>query len=199
MVAALLPAVRAARVPPVAAIADVAPRAVGGFRRRVIAGLLVLAAGIAVLVYGLARARDVTGLVDQVQVVAIGAFGVLVGVVMVLPAVARPAVRAIGAPLRRLGPPGSLARANAMRNPRRTAITASALVIGLALVGLTATFGASARASVGRDTGAGLRADYVVKADGFAGFSKDVARRLRQLPVRGAGGAHAVHRRVGER
>ena len=70
-----------------------------------------------------------------------------------------------------------------MRNPRRTAITASALVIGLALVGLTATFGASARASVGRDTGAGLRADYVVKADGFAGFSKDVARRLRQVPV----------------
>ena len=183
VVAALLPAVRAARVPPVAAIADVAPRAVGGFRRRVIAGLLVLAAGIAVLIYGLARARDVTGLVDQVQVVAIGAFGVLVGVVMVLPAVARPAVRAIGAPLRRLGPPGSLARANAMRNPRRTAITASALVIGLALVGLTATFGASARASVGRDTGAGLRADYVVKADGFAGFSKDVARRLRQVPV----------------
>ena len=183
VVAALLPAVRAARVPPVAAIADVAPRAVGGFRRRVIAGLLVLAAGIAVLIYGLARARDVTGLVDQVQVVAIGAFGVLAGVVMVLPAVARPAVRAIGAPLRRLGPPGSLARANAMRNPRRTAITASALVIGLALVGLTATFGASARASVGRDTGAGLRADYVVKADGFAGFSKDVARRLRQVPV----------------
>jgi len=116
-------------------------------------------------------------------VVAIGAFGVLVGVVMVLPAVARPAVRTIGAPLRRLGPPGALARANAMRNPRRTAITASALVIGLALVGLTATFGASARASVGRDTGAGLRADYVVKADGFAGFSKDVARRLRQVPV----------------
>jgi putative ABC transport system permease protein len=70
-----------------------------------------------------------------------------------------------------------------MRNPRRTAITASALVIGLALVGLTATFGASARASVGRDTAAGLRADYVVKADGFAGFSKLVARRLRQLPV----------------
>src|SRR4029077_10356381 len=62
VVAALLPAVRAARVPPVAAIADVAPRPVGGFRRRVIAGLLVLAAGIAALIYGLARARDVTGL-----------------------------------------------------------------------------------------------------------------------------------------
>jgi putative ABC transport system permease protein len=183
VVAALLPAVRAARVPPVAAIADVPARAVGGFARRVAAGLAVLAAGIALLVYGLARARDVTGLVDQVQVVALGAFGVLVGVVMVLPAVARPAVRTLGAPLRRLGPPGTLARANAMRNPRRTAITASALVIGLALVGLTATFGASARASVGQETGDGLRADYVVKADGFAGFSPDVATRLRDRDV----------------
>jgi len=183
VLAALLPAVRAARVPPVAAIADVPPRAVGGFRRRLIGGLVVSAVGIAMLAYGLARARDVTGLIDQVQVVALGAFALLVGVVLMLPALARPAVRTIGAPLRRLGPPGALARQNAMRNPRRTAITASALVIGLALVGLTATFGASARASVGRDTNAGLRADYVVKTDGFAGFSKDVARRLEKLPV----------------
>jgi putative ABC transport system permease protein len=106
-----------------------------------------------------------------------------VGVVLLLPAVVRPAVRALGAPLRRFGPPGALARANAMRNPRRTAITASALVIGLALVGLTATFGASARASVGRSTAAGLRADYIVKSDGFAGFSTDVAERLRDIPM----------------
>jgi putative ABC transport system permease protein len=70
-----------------------------------------------------------------------------------------------------------------MRNPRRTAVTASALVIGLALVGLTATFGASARASVARDTAAGLRADYVVKADAFTGFATDVAERLRDSPA----------------
>ncbi len=68
--------------------------------------------------------------------------------------------------------------ANAIRNPRRTAVTASALVIGLALVGLTATFGASARASVAADTASGLRADYVVKADGFAGFSDEAAQRV---------------------
>jgi putative ABC transport system permease protein len=183
VLASVFPAVRAARVPPVAAIADVPPRATGGFARRAVGGAVVLLAGAGVLVYGLARARNVTGLVDQVQVVALGAFGVLVGVVMILPVVARPAVRVIGAPLGRFGPPGALARANAMRNPRRTAVTASALVIGLALVGLTATFGASARASVARDTGAGLRADFVVKADGFAGFSTDVATRVRALPV----------------
>jgi putative ABC transport system permease protein len=182
VVAALIPAVRAARVPPVAAIADIPERAVGGFARRVALGVVVLLAGVALLVYGLARAKDVSGILDQVQVVAFGAFGVLVGAVLLLPAVVRPAVRTIGAPLRRLGPPGVLARANAQRNPRRTAITASALVIGLALVGLTATFGASARASVGESTAAGLRADYVVKSKGFAGFSTDVAKRLRDLP-----------------
>ncbi len=183
VVAAAIPAVRAARVPPVAAIADIPERAVGGFGRRLVIGGIVLVAGGALLAYGLARARDVSGILDQVQVVAFGAFGVLVGVVLLLPAVVRPAVRALGAPLRRFGPPGVLARANAMRNPRRTAITASALVIGLALVGLTATFGASARASVGQSTAAGLRADYIVKSDGFAGFSTEVAERLRDIPV----------------
>ncbi len=68
----------------------------------------MLVAGVGVLVYGFARASDVTGLIDEIQVVAFGAFGVLVGVVMILPAVARPAVRVIGAPLRRFGPPGSV-------------------------------------------------------------------------------------------
>ena len=182
VVAAAIPAVRAARVPPVAAIADIPERAVGAFGRRIVIGGVVLVGGGALLADGLARAKDVSGILDQVQVVAFGAFAVLVGVVLLLPVVVRPAVRALGAPLRRLGPPGALARANAMRNPRRTAITASALVIGLALVGLTATFGASARASVGESTAAGLRADYVVKSDGFAGFSTQVVDRLRELP-----------------
>ena len=108
------------------------------------------------------RAENVTGLFDQVQVVALGAFGVLVGVVLLLATVARPLAATVGWPLRILCMSGSLARANAMRNPRRTAVTASALVIGLALVGLTATFGESAKASVARDTGTGLRDDYVV-------------------------------------
>jgi putative ABC transport system permease protein len=182
VVAALIPALRASRVPPVAAIADVPERVVGGFGRRAVVGGAVLVAGAGVLAFGLARAHDVSGILNQVQVVAFGAFGVLLGVVLLLPTFVRPVVQFLGAPLRRFGPPGALARANAMRNPRRTAITASALVIGLALVGLTATFGASARASVGASTAAGQRADYIVKSDGFAGFSTQVVDRLRSLP-----------------
>ena len=176
------------------------PRAVGGFGRRVVAGLVVLAAGILASSYGLARARDVSGVFEQVQVVALGAFAVLVGVVLLLPAVVRPAVRAIGAPLRRLGPPGTLARANAMRNPRRTAITASALVIGLALVGLTATFGASARASVGREhrrrpAGRLHREDRRLRRASRPRWSA----RLRDQPGCHHGGADALRRRRGRR
>ena len=127
VLAAVLPAVRAARVPPVAAIAD-APRARGRHLRPTGHCRVGRAGGGSRTdrSTGWRARRDTTGLIDQVQVVALGAFAVLVGVVMVLPAVTRPAIRTLGAPLRRLGPPGALARANAMRNPRRTAITASA-------------------------------------------------------------------------
>ena len=193
--AAVLPALRAARVPPVAAINDTRPRLAAGSVGGSIAGLAVTALSGAVLVYGLVRAENVTGVVDQVQVVALGAFGVLVGVVMLLATVARPLAAGVGWPLRVLGMSGSLARANAMRNPRRTAVTASALVIGLALVGLTATFGESAKASVAHDTGTGLRADYVVKSDGFAGFSGDVAEPPARAARARCGGARPVRRR----
>ena len=118
--AAVLPAVRAARVPPIAAINGIRPRLRGDLRGRLVGGSLVTAIGIAVLVYGVDRADHARGLVDQAQVVALGAFIVLVGIVVLLATVARPLARVIGRPLVRLqGVTGSLARANAMRDPRR--------------------------------------------------------------------------------
>ena len=84
VVAAAIPAVRAARAP-VAAIADVPERAVGAFGRRIAIGLVVLVVAVPSSRYGLARARDVSGILDQVQVVVFGAFGVLLGVVLLLP------------------------------------------------------------------------------------------------------------------
>ena len=89
-------------------------------------------------------------MLDQVQVVgARRASCVFVGVVVLLATFAAPARRACGLPLRRARRDRARSpAANAMRNPRRTAATASALVIGLALVGLIAIFGESAKASV---------------------------------------------------
>ncbi|MET0275454.1 MAG: ABC transporter permease, partial [Acidimicrobiia bacterium] len=178
VLASVLPALRASRVSPIAAINEQPSAVSGSMRRRIVAGTVVVALGVALVVLGLVRAESVSGVFEQVQVVGLGAFVVLVGVVMLLAVVARPVASVIGRPLRRLGPSGVLARENSMRNPRRTAITASALVIGLALVALTATFGASAKASVREGTGSGLRAEFVVKAGGFAGFSNEVANRL---------------------
>ena len=163
--ASLLPALRASRVSPIAAINEQPTTVHGSMGRRLVVGTAITALGLVLVVVGLVRAEAVSGLVQQVQVVAVGAFVLLVGVVVLLAVVARRVAAVIGGPLRRLGPTGVLARENAMRNPRRTAITASALVIGLALVALTATFGASAKASVRHDTAAGLHADFVVKTE----------------------------------
>ena len=111
-----------------------------------------------------------------------GALAVFLGVVILLAAFARPLASFLGWPLRALGVTGVLARANGTRNPRRTAATASALVIGLGVVGLVAIFGASAKASVRASVDRGIRADFVLKAQQFAGFSPQVAERLRSIP-----------------
>src|SRR5262249_59847802 len=80
------------------------------------------------------------------------------------------------------GVTGRLARETAVRTPRRPAATASALVIGLALVTLVAIFGASTKASVDHAVDRNTKADVVLKARQFAGFSPVVAQRVAQLP-----------------
>jgi putative ABC transport system permease protein len=76
-----------------------------------------------------------------------------------------------------------LARGNATHNPRRTAATASALVIGLGLVGLVAIFAASTKASVQEAVDHGITADYVLKSQQFLGFSPEVSARAAALPT----------------
>jgi putative ABC transport system permease protein len=81
----------------------------------------------------------------------------------------------------RLGVTGRLGRENAMRNPRRTAATASALMIGLGLVVLVAVLAASLKASSDAVLDDTLRADFILTTSSFAPFSPDVARKLRDL------------------
>lgn len=80
-----------------------------------------------------------------VALVGAGAACIFIGVAMLAPAVARPLADAIGRPLVRLGVAGALGRENSLRSPQPTAQTASALMIGLALVAAMAVFGASAQ------------------------------------------------------
>ena len=136
VVAAIGPARRAVRIPPVAALDDRQSSAGPSLRRRFIWGAAVALVGVALLAGGLAN--------PAIALVGLGAVAIFVGTATLAPALARPLSSLIGRPLARLlGEPGKLGRENSMRSPRRTAQTASALMVGLALVAAISVFGAS--------------------------------------------------------
>lgn len=175
--AAALPARRAARVAPLAALGEGLGSDSPPLRRRTVAGLVVSAAGFAVLLAG------TVGAGNGPANVGLGAVVGFVGASLVAPAVTRPVAWVVGAPLARLGFSGGLGRQNAMRNPRRTAATAAALMVGLALVTLVTIFAASARRSTGRVIDRVFVADLVVGAGPRSeGFSPELAARARRAP-----------------
>ncbi len=152
---AVFPARQAASVPPVAAMRDVALERPPRRAMRLAIGSGVIVLGIVALFVGLGG--------SGILFVGIGALLVLIGVFVLGPLFARGFSRAIGAPIAAIkGMTGKLARENAARNPKRTATTASALMIGVALVGFITIFAASAKASVGAAIDSTLKTDYVV-------------------------------------
>jgi putative ABC transport system permease protein len=189
--AALWPAVRASRIPPVAAIGDLPEARVETFHRRAVVGLLLLGAGIPVLLVGIARAQAAQDALDELPLVGLGALLLFFGIVVLLAVFARPLARGFGLPVRAAaGVAGAIARGNAMRNPRRTAATASALVIGLALVAMVAVLGDSAKAQIDASD-SNLRAQLALDTTAFTGFSPEVIDRLESLPqVESAVGFH---------
>ena len=171
-VAALLPARRASSVPPVAAMRD-AVTAEPTLRRGTLIGLVLLAAGVAAIAFGLRGSLAVLGG---------GALLCFLAVAALSPLLARPAARVLGAPFARKVP-GRLGRLNAMRNPRRTATTAAALMVGLALVSTVSILGDSAKASIDKIIKGAVGADLVVQeTQGFAGFPTAVGDAVRSLP-----------------
>lgn len=179
--AGLWPALRASRAAPLAALADDARSPSRGGAGCVVLGILMLSASIPPVVVGLARARNARHVTADLGWVALGALLVLAGAIALLAAFVGRAAAAIGWIGGRRGVTGHLARRNAVRNPRRTATTATALVIGLALVSLVAIFGASTKASLARAVDRGIRADVILKASQFAGFSPEVADRVARV------------------
>ena len=164
VLAGALPAVRSSRTPPLAALREVAAEPPSVSRRRVAAGALILAAGIGTVIAG-------TTNVSQGAAMA-GAVATLAGFVVLGPAAARPAVTVLGAPIAGLrGVSGRLARDNALRNPRRTAATASALLVGVAVAGLFTVVGASMKATAASGVDHTLTADLVVDRGGYGGAS----------------------------
>jgi putative ABC transport system permease protein len=179
VLAALLPARKATRVPPVAALQPETAFAPTHFRkRRIVLGVLVTLVGIALLLAGLFQNEG-----NRLVNVASGAVIVFFGVAILSPLIARPLARLIGWPFAKAFKlPGSLARENAMRNPRRTASTAAALMIGLALVTFVSIFAASIKASTTETLDRTIAADYILMNDTFTPFSPDLATRLADQP-----------------
>ncbi|HJW59612.1 MAG TPA: ABC transporter permease, partial [Actinomycetota bacterium] len=179
LLAALLPARKATRVPPVAALQPETAFAPTHFRkRRIVLGVLVTLVGIALLLAGLFQNEG-----NRLVNVASGAVIVFFGVAILSPLIARPLARLIGWPFARaFRLPGTLARENAMRNPRRTASTAAALMIGLALVTFVSIFAASIKASTTETLDRTIAADYILMNDTFTPFSPDLAATLADQP-----------------
>ncbi|QKW05197.1 ABC transporter permease [Streptomyces sp. NA04227] len=163
LASAVMPALRAGRTAPLAALRESAVDDSGASRGRAVTGA-VLGTG-AVL-------ATLTGVfaTPSVWLAGLGAVLALAAFVVLGPVAATRAVRVLGAPLGRLrGLTGTLARRNALRSPRRTAATAGALMIGVAVVSLFTVFGASLKATMNQTVDRSFAGDVAISTPAFGG------------------------------
>ncbi|WP_371579724.1 ABC transporter permease [Streptomyces sp. NBC_01314] len=174
MVAAWLPGRRAAKIPPVAAMSSVHAKATAkSLVVRNTIGALLAGAGVATVLY----ATTMDGSDGQAPM-GVGAVLLIIGVFVLTPLLSRPLIAAAAPLLRVFGISGKLARQNSVRNPRRTAATASALMIGLTLItGMTVMAG-SLQQSIARMAADAIKADYVVSMANGNFLSPDVEKKL---------------------
>src|SRR3954452_5141881 len=174
LASATMPAVRASKVPPIAALRDVALDRSAASKRRTVTGVVLAALGVAALLGGLSGGGP--------ALVGLGAVVVFAGVSVLGPVLARPVSYVVGAiPARLRGMAGSLSRENAMRNPKRTARTAASLMIGVALVAFIMIFAASAKTSLAGSLAHDYHGTHIVDSgsfDGTAGIRPTLAAKL---------------------
>ncbi|MEU8648390.1 FtsX-like permease family protein [Streptomyces sp. NPDC048737] len=175
VLAAWLPGRRAAKIPPVAAMSSVhATASTRSLVLRNTLGALLSAAGVAVVL----AATTMSGSDGQAPM-GLGAVLLVIGVFVLTPLLSRPLIAAAAPVLRIFGVSGKLARQNSVRNPRRTAATASALMVGLTLItGMTVMAG-SLQKSIDKMASAAIEADYVVSMANGRGLSPDVEEKLK--------------------
>jgi putative ABC transport system permease protein len=176
---ALMPALRAGRTAPLAALRDSAVESTRVSRRRAAGGAVTAVAGVAVTVAGVAG--------HSLPLTGGGAVLTLAAFVALGPVVSPLAVRLLGAPVSRLrGVTGGLARRNALRSPRRTAATATALMIGVAVVSLFSVLGASMKATLDRTVDRSFAGDVAISTPvygaGGSGLSPSIAPTVAALP-----------------
>ncbi len=176
IVASLFPAIRASRITPIEALREASAETWQRNTLRVIIGVVIVAVSGAAILFGL--------LAPEITLAGLGVGLMFVGVIVLGPTIARPVSRLLGGPIARLGLTGKLARDNSMRNPKRTARTAAALTIGIALVaGITVLF-SSLTTSIEDTVAEGFFGDVVVDSGSFGpggGFSPELAAAVGDL------------------
>lgn len=189
LLAAWLPARKASQVTPVAAMTGDLGGATSTSSVASMVGIGAIELGVAGIICGLWFSVP-----QPLWWLGVGAFLVVVGVAMSSPVVGRPVIWAVGALSRKLfGETGRLAQLNAIRQPRRTASTASALMIGLTLVTTVAVLGASASATITASVNESLRGDFQVASVNYQPFSTTIGDKIEQTD-----GVATVHRlRIG--
>ena len=184
LLAAIVPAVSAGRVAPVAAMSESAFEQARSIRGRVIAAAVFIALGIAAIASVLAGADSI--------LLGLAVVAIFVGVLLLGPVMANPIARVLGAPVQRVrGIAGSMSRSNVQRNPRRTARTAAPVLIGVALVTGASVFAASIKEQLRDTIGKQFLGDYVINSSnaGSLSFSQGFIDTLNTLPeVGGATG-----------
>ena len=177
VVAALFPARKAAKLPPLAALRDVAHDTTAGSTGRRVAGLVLAVVGVGLVAKGLAD--------ESAKVLGFGLLGIFLSVAVLGPVISGPLSRVLAWPIPRLkGITGVLARENAIRNPKRTASTAAALMIAVTLIGFITIFADSAKASVDQSIDQSFNGDFLIDSQTFGqgGLPVSMADELNQLP-----------------
>jgi putative ABC transport system permease protein len=175
--AAWFPARRASKIPPVAALRDDATIPSKALTVRAVAGAAQLAVGAAALIAGIADGGS-----SGASLVGVGVLLLLTGMIAFSPVLASPVARGLGWPLPRLfGTVGRLAVDNASRQPRRSAATASALMIGLALVTALTIFASSITASLNAAIDRVIGAEFIVATETQRPYPRAVANEIEDL------------------
>ncbi|MEU4494072.1 FtsX-like permease family protein [Streptomyces sp. NPDC023998] len=182
-VAAYLPARRAAKVSPMAALADAEVAGVGRpLTVRAIAGSVVGAAGAAALVGCAVSEKTATAS----SLLGLGVVLTLIATVVAGPLLVRPVIRVLGGAFPKLfGSVGRMSQRNALRNPRRTGATAAALMVGLALVGGLSIASASMTKSFDNQIDKTLGADFVVQNSNFQPFPQEITQKVKDVDSAG--------------
>ncbi|MGW7331711.1 ABC transporter permease [Streptomyces sp. NPDC054840] len=179
-VAAVLPAWRTGRIAPVAAMGSAhLPATAKSLVVRNIIGSIISVIGVGLVLLGVSTGGD-----NGRMSIGGGAFFMLIGMIVLLPLLAKPVIGAVRPLLQKVfGIPGKLASQNAVRNPRRTAVTAASLAIGLTLVTTLSVLGITIGKVVDRMSTEKLKADYKVSMAGGMGYlDRSVAETLAKTP-----------------